>query len=402
MLADWLYRTTLEMSLLIGFVLLIRPAVRRMLGARVACWLWCLPMIRAVMLDRPARPQIVIESLGPATANLDIFPSTEIWTVPAGMPWATLWIGGIAVWCGLKLLAWSRFRAALNASAAPIEIADPIPAYAPCGPLARRVSFIASDLPGTPFVTGLVAPRICLPHDFAERFSPEQQGWMIRHELMHVASHDLWMQLAWEILCAVFWFNPIVHIGARAMRDDQELACDQAILSDCDANARYSYGKTLIASAGAGRHPISVPFFGQHKERIAMLTRHRVSRFRNAMGLALCASLAACTLTGPAPEVVQDSEEERITLNFANLELRAIFKLLAEFSNTNIVVSTELPNVGVTMSARDVPWDEVLTTLVHCVGAEMGQDGNVIVIRPAAEAAAADRCSDIVLSGRPI
>ena len=402
MLVEWLYKTTLEVSLLIGLVLLIRPVVRRMLGARVACWLWCLPMIRAVMIDRPERPRIVIESLGPGTGNLDVFPSPESWTVPAGMPWEAIWIGGAALWIALKLIAWIRFRAALDASSAPLEMAGPIPACAPRGLFARRASFVASDLPGTPFVTGLINPRICLPHDFAERYRPEEQGWMIRHELMHVTRHDLWMQLAWESLRAAFWFNPLVHIGARAMRDDQELACDQAILGECDAEARYSYGKTLIESAGAGWHPIALPFFGKHKERIAMLARHRSSRLRNVIGLALCAALGACALTSPAPEIARESDEKRITINFAYIELRAILQLLAEFSDSNIVVSDQVRNVDVTMRVENAPWDEVLEELVHCVGAEASRNGNVIVIRPAASPANPNECGDIRVSGQPI
>lgn len=401
MLIDWLIRTTLELSLLIGLVLVLRPLVRRAFGARAAYWLWCIPLLRAVLIDRPERPQLVIESLGPATGGFDVFPlpaSLSALSVSGtifpgtifSISWAAVWIAGLSLWLALKLLAWLRFRAALGAGAVPI---DP--------PVAGRVRFVVCDLPGTPFVTGLVRPRVCLPPDFTQRFDARQQSWIIQHELMHVARHDLWMQFAWEMLRAAFWFNPLVHIAARALRHDQELACDQAIVGHCDADARWHYGKTLIASAGAYPQPVSIPFFGKHRERIAMIARHRASKIRHGIGIALCAALGACALTSPPPPVIQAGTGDPITLNFVDLDLRAVLQLLAEFSGSNIVVSDQIPQANVTMSARSVPWDEVLARLVSCVGAELGPNsGNVIVIRPSADGPG--RCDDIEISGRPI
>ena len=82
---------------------------------------------------------------------------------------------------------------------------------------------VSTTRPGTPFVTGLKRPFVYLPTDFFQRFSLEEQRWVVQHELTHAARGDLWVQTLWEALRSVFWFNPIVHLAANAMRDDQEL-----------------------------------------------------------------------------------------------------------------------------------------------------------------------------------
>ena len=67
-----------------------------------------------------------------------------------------------------------------------------------------------------------------------------------------------------------------------------------------------------------------------------------------------------------------------------------------------MLVSDQVPNVGVTMAVADVPWNEVLEQLVHCVGAELGQDGNIIVIRPGTGPANQSECGFIRLSDQAI
>lgn len=398
MILEWLYRTTFEVSLLIGLVLLIRPAVRRLLGARVAYWLWCVPMIRAVLPDRPERPRILVETLGSGTGGFEAFPTSPLAAATGGIPWEFVWLAGAFAWLVFKLVAWFRFRAALEASAEPLVVPDSIDASASRAAIVHRVRFVASDLPGTPFATGLVRPRICLPPDFAERFTLEERAWMVRHELMHVARRDLWVQFAWEWLRAAFWFNPLVHLAARALRDDQELACDQAIVSRCDTGARYSYGKTLIASTGAVAHPVSVPFFGNHRERIAMIARHRASKMRAGIGILLCVALGACALTSPPP--VSVDTDQRITLKMVDLPLRNLLTLLAEFSGSNIVISADVPDINVTMSADNAPWDEVLEQVASCVGAELDlSTTNLILIGPVADGDVVGNCGDIEISG---
>jgi type IV pilus assembly protein PilQ len=98
----------------------------------------------------------------------------------------------------------------------------------------------------------------------------------------------------------------------------------------------------------------------------------------------------------PAPEeTVQSSlfseskeyEGQRLTLNFQDIETRAVLQLLAETSGKNIVVSDTVQG-NVTLRLRNVPWDQALDIVMTTKGLDMRQNGNVIIVAPAEEIAA--------------
>ncbi|MGB5690537.1 MAG: type IV pilus secretin PilQ [Woeseiaceae bacterium] len=99
----------------------------------------------------------------------------------------------------------------------------------------------------------------------------------------------------------------------------------------------------------------------------------------------------------PAPEQSQaesslfsetkEYEGQRLTLNFQDIETRAVLQLLAETSGKNIVVSDTVQG-NVTLRLRNVPWDQALDIVMTTKGLDMRQNGNVIMVAPAEEIAA--------------
>ncbi len=99
----------------------------------------------------------------------------------------------------------------------------------------------------------------------------------------------------------------------------------------------------------------------------------------------------------PAPETDVDQsslfsetreyEGQRLTLNFQDIETRAVLQLLAETSGKNIVVSDTVQG-NVTLRLRNVPWDQALDIVMTTKGLDMRQNGNVIIVAPAEEIAA--------------
>ncbi|MFQ5609943.1 MAG: AMIN domain-containing protein, partial [Woeseiaceae bacterium] len=99
------------------------------------------------------------------------------------------------------------------------------------------------------------------------------------------------------------------------------------------------------------------------------------------------------------PATAQDAEEsslfsetkeyegQRLTLNFQDIETRAVLQLLAETSGKNIVVSDTVQG-NVTLRLRNVPWDQALDIVMTTKGLDMRQNGNVIIVAPAEEIAA--------------
>jgi type IV pilus assembly protein PilQ len=81
---------------------------------------------------------------------------------------------------------------------------------------------------------------------------------------------------------------------------------------------------------------------------------------------------------------------ERLTLNFQDIETRAVLQLLADTSDLNIVVSDTVSG-NVTLRLQNVPWDQALDILMTTKGLDMRRNGSVIIVAPAEEIAARER-----------
>ncbi len=99
----------------------------------------------------------------------------------------------------------------------------------------------------------------------------------------------------------------------------------------------------------------------------------------------------------PAPKggVAQDPlkkeyKGERLTLNFQDIETRAVLQLLAETSGQNIVVSDSVQG-NVTLRLQNVPWDQALDIVLRTKGLDQRRDGNVVYVAPAEELAAREK-----------
>jgi type IV pilus assembly protein PilQ len=93
------------------------------------------------------------------------------------------------------------------------------------------------------------------------------------------------------------------------------------------------------------------------------------------------------------PPELQDRKEytgERLTLNFQDIETRAVLQLLADTSGQNMVISDSVGG-NVTLRLQNVPWDQALDIVMRTKGLDMRQDGNVMFIAPANEIAAREK-----------
>ncbi len=93
------------------------------------------------------------------------------------------------------------------------------------------------------------------------------------------------------------------------------------------------------------------------------------------------------------PGVYDEDREytgERLTLNFQDLETRAVLQLIADFSGLNIVVSDTVQG-SVTLRLQNVPWDQALDIVMTTKGLDMRRNGNVIIVAPAEEIAAREQ-----------
>lgn len=143
-----------------------------------------------------------------------------------------------------------------------------------------------ADHIGTPFVLGVLRPRIYLPSGLAE----SERDYVTAHERRHIRRGDpVWRLLAYAALC-VHWFNPLVWLAFTLSRRDMELSCDEAVLREMGRDIRADYAESLLRFT-TGRHRLAgAPLaFGESdtKERIV----HTMKYKRPALWVSVIAAL---------------------------------------------------------------------------------------------------------------
>ena len=86
----------------------------------------------------------------------------------------------------------------------------------------------------------------------------------------------------------------------------------------------------------------------------------------------------------------KDFEGEKLSLNFQDIEVRAVLQLLADFTSLNIVVSDTVKG-NITLRLKNVPWDQALEIILKTKGLALRQNGSVMLVAPGDEIAAREK-----------
>jgi beta-lactamase regulating signal transducer with metallopeptidase domain len=265
-------------------VLVLRTPMRGLFGARVAYALWLLPLIAVVASLLP--PMTVSVAAGAIDFPVQTLASqiSAPFSLAHGIAMALLsiWLTGASVAAVLML----RRQAAFLAGLGRLESQS----------ATTPRHWVRAQGSGTgPAVVGVFRPVIVTPADFERRYGAEERAIIIAHESEHIRAGDARINalaVAAQCLC---WFNPLVHLAARCLRVDQELACDAAVLRRLDVEP-YRYGEVLLKTQLAGQH---IPFgcSWPARARHALALRLRMLRAplprpaRSAFGVAVIATL---------------------------------------------------------------------------------------------------------------
>ena len=314
-LMDWAFQTGISVSILIGFILLIRRPVARRLGSRAAYALWALPVIRLIL---PAIPILPATNSAPVSILPQDFETSYIPTLdvaPAAansVNWTStllaIWVVGACIWLTLQVGRQLRFshnqkRKTRPASSGVMQKITEITRDLDV----RRIPdvLIASEQTG-PMVSGLFRPAIILPRSFETEFSDQQQRYALAHELSHIRSGDLWASASAILFRALNWPNPLVHLAAPLFRADQEAACDARVIALLGDNetTKTAYADTLLRAAKLSRNPVMPPMAltmtNPLKERLMNLKYNpseKISLRLALGGAAITALIATAPLT---------------------------------------------------------------------------------------------------------
>ena len=161
--------------------------------------------------------------------------------------------------------------------------------------------YLLKELP-SPFLAG---NRIYVDARMVQ--DEKKLSYMVLHEYCHYRNGDLLWVLLRNLCLVLYFYNPFVWVAVRYMKQDCELACDEAALQMLQEEAqRKEYGYTLLALAGRQNHKamdftITTSMSGgakRLKERIGMISsQKKISGMVSVLVLLILLCLAGCTFT---------------------------------------------------------------------------------------------------------
>jgi beta-lactamase regulating signal transducer with metallopeptidase domain/protocatechuate 3,4-dioxygenase beta subunit len=154
-------------------------------------------------------------------------PSTKAWLMLAHLAGSLAMFGLIAV----------QYRRVLRVTRTAEQVTD--------GPLHQQFASLCRDLGlrrtprllltsegNQPFSFGTLRASVVLPRSLVRQLSVEQLRATLAHELAHHRRGDLWLNWLQVVLCAVWWFHPVLWLLNRAMRATREDCCDDLLLAN--------------------------------------------------------------------------------------------------------------------------------------------------------------------------
>ena len=156
----------------------------------------------------------------------------------------------------------------------------------------------------SPFVLGIIKPKIYLPFNMNEK----DMEHVVSHEMAHIRRKDhLWKPLGF-LLLALHWFNPLMWLGYVLLCRDIELACDEKVIKKLDHDARADYSEALLTCSVNRRMIAACPLaFGEVgvKDRVKSVLNYKKPAFWIIIAAVVaCVVVAVCFLTNPPAKEV--------------------------------------------------------------------------------------------------
>jgi beta-lactamase regulating signal transducer with metallopeptidase domain len=266
-----------------------------------------IPEQRAPVSAPPAQQSSILVSVTELSPS-KIPPSTSPVLPKQNVPWPLMiWAAGTCIMAGF--LVFRSVRAArLVHRATDITLHPRIQrALIEMKYSSRRLKIRETGELLSPALCGIWRPAILLPLDWSDQMSDAELRCIISHELGHFHRGDLWWKWAFQLTKAIHWFNPLVWFAERMARADQEMACDEWVLSREQTSDVSQYGEILLkVTRRLGRAPVTSPIHAGMAETKAGLARRvkQLARFRPHGWRKIAAATALATMLalsfGPA------------------------------------------------------------------------------------------------------
>ncbi len=181
-----------------------------------------------------------------------------------------VWLGGMAAAAGYVLRSVLRLRRMVRTA------------------VRREGNVWECDSLPTPFVLGLLRPRIYIPF----RMEAAERAYVLAHEREHLRWRDQWVKALFLGILTVYWWHIGVWLCWILLCRDMELRCDEAVLASLGDGIKAEYSRSLLSFALDRRFPAALAF-GEHDA--ARRVRH-VLDWKQAKPTAVFLALAAVIL----------------------------------------------------------------------------------------------------------
>jgi len=189
-----------------------------------------------------------------------------------------------------------------------------------------RDNIFQSENVVSPFVLGIVNPKIYLPFNMNE----QDMSHVIAHEQAHIRRKDHWWKPFGFLLLTIHWFNPLMWLGYVLLCRDIELACDEKVVKELNAEQKADYSQALLTCSVNRRMIAACPLaFGEVgvKNRVKSVLNYKKPAFW-IIAIAIVASIvvAVCFLTNPATNTLENIE----FLNFEERKQNTVSVLVSD------------------------------------------------------------------------
>ncbi len=228
-----------------------------------------------------------------------------------------LWVVGMAVMVSYAICSyltlWRKVREAVPETC--------------CVPASERRNIRYSDRISTPFILGIIRPRIYLPYSL----DADDKAYVIAHERVHLKRLDHWWKPLGYLLLSVYWFNPLLWVAYILLCRDIELACDEKVIREMGIQERKAYSNALINCSASHRLVVACPLaFGEVdvKERIRLILNYRKPAFWIVtVSVILCIVLGVCFLSDPPSSSREQTQTGAMDENgIPTVPVRYVFK----------------------------------------------------------------------------
>lgn len=306
---DTIFLKLLNMSIAAGWLIIAVTVLRLLIKKApkwITCALWALVAVRLCcpfalessfslipraetipLADNPSSQNPVFYSGVLYNTSTNNFSANSRAAVSARQPHTLLagarliWIVGLCIMLCYALISFLRIHHSIQEAV----------------PLQEKIWIC--DAVRSPFILGLVRPRIYLP----SALEHAQLPYVLAHEQAHLKRRDHWWKFLGYMLLAVYWFHPLVWLAYILFCRDLELACDEKVIKNMDLTGKKAYSSALVScSMPRQMMTVSPLAFGEIgvKERVKTVLNYKKPAFWIVIAAAIaCIGVAVCFLTNP-------------------------------------------------------------------------------------------------------